>query len=213
MPIFIKQNIDPVGEIGVWKIEEDVAFFEKDLLIYPEELENFKTLKERKKLEWLSSRYLLHMMSGRDNRGAVLKDKYGKPFLHESEWNISLSHSRDLAAIIACPYLVGIDIQYIVPKISRIAPKFMSAKEFDHIDSNKELEYYHFIWGAKECLFKAYGKGNVDFKKDLHIDSITLEDHQLKGTAHVLKDDFEGQFRLDSYITEQFVLVYAIKDE
>ena len=43
------------------------------------------------------------------------------------------------------------------------------------------------IWGIKESLFKLYGGGNVDFKKHLHITSLSAEGNgnQWSGTAWV----------------------------
>ena len=165
MPILLKQNIDPLGELGIWQLSENIEELFDELFIYPEEKEEISQLKKRKRDEWIASRYLLHYLSGRKQRGAVIKDKYGKPFLLNSSYHISLSHSRDLTAVIASPILCGVDIQYIVPKIESISPKFATAAEQKQIDPMQSILYYHFIWGAKECLFKAYGKGNVDFKK------------------------------------------------
>ncbi len=212
LPITLKKNIEPYGELGVWTIKEDIDFFLSNLYIYESEKTSLINLKDRKLMEWLSSRYLLHLMSGRKTRGAVLKDQFGKPFLDDSPFHISLSHSRDLTAIIASPYLVGVDIQYFVSKIGRIAKKFISPEELKLIPNDKELLYQHFIWGAKESLFKAYGKGNVNFKSDLHITYIEEVDGDLIGSAKIIKQDYHEEFRLEGYMFEDYILVYAIHE-
>lgn len=212
MPITLKINIEPFGEIGIWTVTEDLDYFLSNLYIYDVERSGLANLKDRKLMEWLSSRYLLHIMSGRKNRGAIIKDEYGKPHLDESPFNISLSHSRDLTAIIASPYLVGVDIQYFVSKIGRIAHKFITPEEQKLIPSDKESLFQHFIWGAKESLFKAYGKGNVDFKKHLQITYMKEVDGNIIGSAKVIKQDFQEEFRLESIIFEDYILVYAIHD-
>jgi phosphopantetheinyl transferase len=211
LPILIKQNIDPWGEIGVWKITEEPSFFLDRLYVYPEEQKMLDKLKARKLIEWLSSRFLLHTFSGRMTRGEVLKDKYGKPYLKDSPYHISLSHSKDLAAIIASPSVVGIDIQYIVNKILRIGSKFISKEEYKLIPSDKDVLYHHLIWGAKECLFKAYGKGNVEFKKHLIVDNFELIEDQFIGEGRVVKDDFNESYRLVGNHYSDYIIVYAVQ--
>ena len=93
------------------------------LELFPKELELIETIKGHRKLEWLASRWLLHLMSGRQIRGACLKDEFGKPYLVNSFYDISISHSRELVSVLAAPQAVGIDIQKIVGKIDSIAHK------------------------------------------------------------------------------------------
>ena len=213
MPLLVKEILEPYGELGIWHVQEDSEFFESQLYIYPEEEPQIQLLTGRKKMEWLASRYLLHVMSGRTTRGACLKDSYGKPYLVDSPYSISISHSKDLTAVVASPMLVGVDIQYLVPKISRIARKFVSIEEYKLIPPRHELMYYHFIWGAKESLYKAYGKGQLNFINHIYVQSIVKDGRDMHGTALVHKDDFKARFRLIGRIFEEYILVYAIHEE
>ena len=169
MPLFLKLNTEQEGVAGIWQTEEDDSYFLDRLQLYPEELEELKTLRSRKKTEWLSSRYLLHLLSERHIRGACLKDAYGKPYLQDSDYHISISHSGKFTAVIASPHIVGIDIQIIVAKIERIANKFVTDTEFNSVHNQYHIESLHAIWGAKEAMYKAYGKKALDFKKHLKV--------------------------------------------
>jgi len=120
MPLLLHQDIAERGEIGLWEINEDLDFFQDHMQLYPAEEKEIESLSDRKKIEWLASRFLLHIMSGRSIRGACLKDEYGKPYLSGSRFHISMSHSRNMAAVIASPTRLGIDIQNHVEKIARI---------------------------------------------------------------------------------------------
>ena len=130
MPIFNHQHIQPKGELGLWNITEPPSYFLRRLKPKEDELYQFEKLAGKsRRLEWLAVRWLLHKMSGRRKRSVCLKDEFGKPHLVDSTYEISFSHSKQLVAVIASPYLCGIDIQNITPGVERIAHKFMREEE------------------------------------------------------------------------------------
>lgn len=169
MPLIRHDNLSPEGELGIWDINETESWFLQELLLYPHELRQLSIMKGRRRIEWLAARQLIHQMSGRPVRGAFIKDEHGKPHLDQSSWQISISHSHGLAAAIAAPSRCGIDIQFIVPKITRLAHKFLRPEERDSIVPEHELDQLHFFWGAKEALYKAYGRKKLEFIDHIHI--------------------------------------------
>ncbi len=212
MPLLVQKNISPVGEFGIWHITESRAYFLDRIDMTESEKEHYKTIKGNLQIEWLASRYLLHKMSGRKIRGRLYKDEYGKPHLEDSKYHISMSHSKDMAAVIASPIICGIDIQLIVPKIERISPKFMNAAEFESLDKNQIL-HMHLYWGAKECLYKSYGKRKLDFKKHILIEPFTLLDESGTFEGWVIKDDFKQKYHLHFKRYEEYILVYSTQSE
>ena len=88
---------------------------------------------------------------------------------------ISISHTRAWAAAIISDAKVGTDIQVRVDKIDRIAHKFMSSREMENINPLRKISFYHVYWGAKECLYKAYGRRKLDFKNHILIHPFNLE--------------------------------------
>jgi phosphopantetheinyl transferase len=209
--ILLHQHIEPEGELGIWEITESEAWFRDRLYLYPPELRQLGRIKGRKRVEWLGVRHLVHHMSGREERGAFVKDEHGKPHLEHSYWQISISHSSNLAAAIAGPTSVGIDIQRLVGKIERIAHRFMRPEELESLSREQRLEHIHLYWGAKEALYKAYGRRQLHFK-----DHILIEPFQLdwdKGTfkGEVIKDDHYSSYLLHYRMISSFVLVYAIE--
>ncbi len=182
MPIILHKNIESEGEIGVWKIDESETWFRDQLDLYKDEERELEKIKgEGKRKEWLASRWLLHEMSGREIRGACLKDAFGKPRLKDSAFEISLSHSDGVAAVMACPNPCGVDIQIKVSKITRLAHKFVNEQEKQWMDTKNIIEDLHLIWGAKEALYKTYSKGKVDFISDLTIINIDRENKTATG--------------------------------
>ncbi len=212
MPLLEHTVLDNKTEIGVWKLEEDSDFFLSQIELSATEKEYFKTLKGKRPLEYLCSRFLLHKMTGRDVRAVCVKDDAGKPFLKDSKYSISFSHSHELVAVIASPKVVGIDIQKIVPKIERIANKFLNVHELDGIPPGNRIQELHYFWGAKECLYKAYGRKKVEFKSELLVEAPIITEGIFSSEGYVLKENFPKIFNLKGrIIMEDYLLVTAIE--
>lgn len=212
MPLLIKKNLPLDGVLGIWQITEDERWFLEQLLLTEEEDKFIATFKGHRRLEWLASRWLLHVLSGRTDRGACLKDKFGKPFLENSPFEISISHSRELVSVIAAPSTVGIDIQKRVNKIERIAHKFMRAQETDSLHPSSALLHLHIYWGAKEALYKAYGRRELDFKAHIHISPFELDWELGECYGQIIKDSFQKKYHIRYELIEtDYVLVYAIE--
>lgn len=201
----------PEGELGLWKVQEDADFFMEKLDLFPQEQVLIQQIKGHRKLEWLASRWLLHLMSGRDIRGACLKDEFGKPYLDNSFYEISISHSRELVSVMAAPQAVGIDIQKLVGKIESIAHKFLRTEEAESLSTSNHLEHLHVYWGAKEALYKAYGRKQLDFKKNIFIEPFDFNLRNGKCFGSVRKNDFHADFELRYEQIGNYILVYAIK--
>lgn len=211
MPIHCIDAVSPSGIIALWQIDEDIAFFKQRLQLNNQEEEHLASLSDRKALEWISARYLLQLMSGNKERIFIVKDQYGKPSIDASAYHISISHSADMIACIASSHSVGIDIQKVVSKISRIAPKFCNESEKEKITDKDAMLYYHLIWGAKECIYKAYGKRGVDFKKHMHIYDIPGDMTQgiCKGKISIndIHQDYQIKYEL---LEEGYMLVSCV---
>lgn len=211
MPIQTYRHLPTKGELGIWQIDETEEFFREKLALTPLEETQMATIKgDGRRKEWLASRYLLHVMSGRKERGAFVKDEYGKPHLTDSLFNISISHSNHVAAVLATPELCGIDIQKIVTKIERIAQKFMRQEELYSLQLGSRLEHLHVYWGAKEAIYKAYGRKELDFSKHILIEP--FEYNLSEGTCQgkIQKGDFQQEFQLYYEQIGTFILVYAL---
>lgn len=194
MPLIRHDTVPPAGELGIWEITEPEAWFIEGLLLYPQELRQLADLRGRRRAEWLAARQLVHQMSGRTTRGAFIKDEYGKPHLEHSDWHISISHSHGLAAALASPKLCGIDIQFMVPKITRLAHKFLRPEERACLLPDTELEQLHVFWGAKEALYKAHGRRQLDFIEHIHVQPFSFQSPGGQTRGYIRKDGVELSF-------------------
>lgn len=210
MPLLLHEQLPDTSELGVWRVHESEDWFRLRLQIAPSETEHLTTLRsERHRREWWASRYLLHHMSGRETRGAILKDQFGKPRLAGSRFEISLSHSWELVAVFAAPMAVGIDVQRLVPKITRLAPKFMRPEESAALTSSTLVEQLHVCWGAKEALYKAYGRRQLDFRENIHLEPFTYVDAGGQFGGTVVLADLRQHYRIDYRRLGDHILVHA----
>ncbi len=210
MPLFLHRYLRPFGEVGIWEITEGENYFQQRLVLTEEEEAQLAVIKGRRRTEWLAARQLLHLMSGRDRRASFYKDENGKPHLHNANYQISISHSHSMAAAITAPVAVGIDIQFLVPKIERIAHKFLSEQERIHISSELRIEQLHVYWGAKEALYKAYGRKQLDLCRHILIEPFNLDYEAGYCEGRILKDDFLATFNIHYEKIGRYILVYAI---
>ncbi|HFC01248.1 MAG TPA: 4'-phosphopantetheinyl transferase superfamily protein [Phaeodactylibacter sp.] len=211
MPILFHQHIAQNGELGLWEITEPPSYFLHRLRPKGEEATQLKQLKGKsRRLEWMAVRWLLHKMSGRRKRSVCLKDEFGKPHLVDSAYEISFSHSKQLVAVVAAPVLCGVDIQNITPSVERIAPKFMRPEEMKSLKSKTKMEHLHVYWGAKEALYKAYGRKELEFKKHILIEPFEYNLKKGTCTGQVTKGDFSSKYSLWYQKVDNHMLVYCL---
>ena len=189
--------------IGLWRLEDEKEFVSKEILSSSQAVQ-----KGYKKSHSEACRELIKTITGWESV-TVLKDEFGKPYLKDSKSEISFSHSGSYAAAIyntADP--VGIDIQEIKDKIIQIGPKFASEKEFEYITNEHQIKMLHVIWGAKESMFKKYGKGEVLFKEHIFVHPFRLNE---KGdvTVSFTKENNDEIYTFKYQFYKNYCLVYS----
>lgn len=210
MPLFLKKN-DLGATIALWQITEPEAWFLAGLELTVRETEQLADIKGRKRLEWLAVRYLTHELSGMAARSPILKDDSGKPYLEHEGLHLSISHSREMAAAMLAPLPAGIDIQRPVEKIERIAHKFLRPEEDASLSITHRLLHLHVYWGAKEALYKAYGRRELDFRAHIAIAPFHFDPEGGSFSGKVEKEGFFAQYDLRYEVVEGYVLVYGVE--
>jgi 4'-phosphopantetheinyl transferase len=212
MPLYSTENIGQKGKLALWAIEEDEDWFLSRIELSEAEGQKLAKIKGRKRIEWLAARYLVHYMTGHQLRVPLQKDQFGKPFLPGVEMELSISHSQQLAAALIAPPNLGIDIQKLVPKLERLMHKYMSEVEIDSLNKAHLLEQLHVYWGAKEALYKAYGRRELDFCKHIQVAAFSYSPNGGLAKGYVIKNDFKAEYRLVYRLVEEYMLVYALEN-
>lgn len=212
MPVLLHEDFHTPGERGLWHITETEEWLRDNIILSPAESEAIGRIKgEGRRREFLAARILLHHMSGRSERGELFKDDAGKPHLRDSIFHISISHTVDYAAAIAHPNPCGIDVQRMVPRIRSIAGKFIGPGEQVQLTPEFELLQLHLIWSAKEAMYKAFGRRQLDFKNNLFVDFGSFTTRTTQGTAFLKKNKAEMLFDLDFVVFDNSVMVACVE--
>ncbi len=163
-------------------------------------IDNCKSTKRR--IELLSVRTLLKTVG----INQIIHYDNRKPFLDNGY--ISISHSVDIAAIIWNPNRhVGIDIETISPRISRIATRAFSKEEL--VSANDDIEKLTILWNSKECIFKLANDEGIDFREMIKVKLPVTETFRLMNIVECLKTQCEGTIEatlLKSGRTQRFSL-------
>ena len=168
MPVFFQHQVNDTTRLGIWKIEETEDFFKDNV---PQHRD---VTHPHKRLQHLAGRFLLRFMYPDFPYELIQIADTRKPFLPKEQYHFSISHCGDYAAaIVSRDKRVGIDIEIPTPKITSIMHKFLSAKEhgtFKVIPLDPgQLSRPTILWSAKESVFKWYGQGGVDFRKQIQL--------------------------------------------
>lgn len=167
---------------------------------------------ENRKREWLAVRVLLKNLLKEEKSIAYLPS--GKPYLTDRSFQLSISHTKGFVAVGLHPSLpIGIDIEYLSPRVKKIRGKFLSEAEEQHICAEQEEVHLLLHWSAKESLFKVLGEEKVDFRECLHVcPFVPLLHEQASFEAIETRTPDKRKFRVDYRTTGEFV-VTAVVDE
>jgi phosphopantetheinyl transferase len=205
MPLLRSHHPTPTCIFGIWHIAEDEQFFRQDLPLSDVEAAELALHKGLRRLEWLAGRWLLHHLSGAPQRMPLAKDAFSKPFFPAHQGlQCSLSHSKGIVAALLCrppdeTALCGCDIQVLVEKMQRIAPRFLHPEERNFVEKHSkdaQFDLIHAFWTAKESMYKAYGLKALDFSDHIRLLPFEWQPAGSKAQGFVEKDGLRLDFDL-----------------
>lgn len=211
MPLFNKKEIFRNYTAAVWHITESEEYFMEQLHLDPWGAKELEKIKGSKRKEWLSARMLLQVLSNGESRPIMFKDSNGKPHLKGDERKLSISHSYEFSAIGFSDRHIGIDIQKELVKIERIKNKFLHPAELNRLHEETLLAQLHFYWGAKESIYKAYGKKQLNFAKQIILEPFEIINKEIKTKGRLIFVDSEISFDIRGEQFNDYYLVYAIE--
>lgn len=204
MPLSLSINNSTENQVGVWEITENIDYFVEKLKssVFPKEK------LEKRQLEKLAVRHLLNELSLEELHGKIDYDNFGKPHLIDNQYYISFSHKSPFAAVIISknnPH-TGIDIERVGPMPMKLSAKFTNKQDLSaEASSLTETERCALIWSAKECLYKVYGKKELDFRE--HMTIYHLSPGHLLGKIH--KQNVCLNIHMSYLMYQDMVVVYT----
>ena len=170
MPLVLHQNIEN-GEFGLWKISEEIEeLLQLARLSHLDRLTYSGISAPHRQKEWLATRALLNALLNEPSSIKYHND--GRPFLTNSQFNLSISHTKGFVAILLHRhYNPGIDIELISRQVGKVATRFLSSDELGTCMeptglSNRRLLLH---WCAKEAIFKMVPFTDIEFSTDIQI--------------------------------------------
>lgn len=207
MPLYKTITVSSSTTVYIWKIEEDITTLSRNIKLTDycqNRLQGMKS--ELHQRGFMSIRHLLAEAGYTDFD--LYYNKNGKPHLHDGK-HISITHSYTFTAIIVSDQPVGIDIEKQRDKILRIAHKFTPIEEYNTLANHEALvSKLTVVWGAKESLYKIYGKKKLRFLHHIYIKDFSFIDTKTTG---VIK--YKGHVSTHSihfFEFDGFTCVYAI---
>ncbi|MEO5892461.1 MAG: 4'-phosphopantetheinyl transferase superfamily protein [Ferruginibacter sp.] len=190
MPLVYQQNINASTKLGVWHITEQEAFFLQQVTLQRE------ITHPNKRLQHLAGRYLLKELYPDFPYELIRIADTRKPFLENEAYHFSISHCGAYAAVmVSTDHRVGVDVELITPKVDKVKHKFLSGAEQQLLQEIPLFPWKFFseklltaAWSIKESLFKWQSQHEIDFKKHLVIDQVSLVDNSGIANCSILKE-------------------------
>ena len=211
MPLLYIKNLDKTTRLGIWKVEETIYELQSQLILNQKELDFFSTLKKGKRnLHWFAGRVMIRTLLETPDFIEIKEDEFGKPYLPDFDFELSITHSYDYAAVIISKHKVGIDIEKIKKDLLTIAPKYLSIQELNSLDLKNYNKQLYVFWCVKECLYKLYGKKELAFKENIQIKNCNLSSFG-KVTAEIIKNEYQKEFEVEyEEFVNDYILAYSI---
>lgn len=211
MPLVLKEKFKDDCLLGIWEIQESYDELFSGVQLYAGEkvrLNGFRS--DARKLEFLSVRLLLKALIG--VCGPIVYSDRQKPFLQQSDYRISITHSRKLTAImLSKAKKVGIDLEFMSHKISKVAHKFINKDEYITSDEDQKKYHLYIHWCAKEALYKVCDKQDINFLENLTIEPFEpLEFGVINGWVD--NKFWHDKFELSYFSINNYIVVYTCKN-
>tara|TARA_B100001142_G_scaffold136732_1_gene138159 strand:- start:413 stop:1039 length:627 start_codon:yes stop_codon:yes gene_type:complete len=202
MPFLKEFIINDKTNIKLWKVMIGE--------LSPKELNNDeKKLFKLKKSNVLREQFLAtrKILALENSDYIITYDPDGKPSLN-SEFNISISHSHEIAALVLSNNRkIGLDVQLKESKILNIQNKFLNKFEKLNIEDDPSIDILTMLWTSKESIYKAVGLKGISFSKNIKIDKVIEKDKTGKG--YYINGTEKVKFDLKFYYLDEYIMCYA----
>ena len=207
MALYKTLTVNKTTKVLIWKIEESFNDLNTNVLLTDKSRNRLNGMKSKLHQKgFLSVRHLLKEVGYSD--ADLIYDEFGKPHLKDGKY-ISITHSFTFSGLIISDTLhVGIDIEKQRDKILKIAHKFTPVEEYKTIANHDALiSKLTIVWGAKESLYKIYGKKKIRFLENIYVNDFRFADE--KTTGEIRYNGEQSSYNIQFLEFEGFTCVFA----
>ena len=204
MPFLKEIIINEKTKIKLWKVTLG-EIDDSNIDNYDRNLINQKK-NHLSKEQFLATRKLIEL----ENLNYKIRyNKFGKPSIN-SALNISISHSKEIAAIVfSNNKRIGLDIQIKERKILKIQNKFLNKSEILNIGVDPNVDILTMIWTSKESIFKAIGLKGISFSKNIIIGKVI--EKEKNGVGYYINGNEKIKFNLNFFYFDKYLICYAFE--
>ena len=213
MPLFKVVSLPNNTKLYLWKITENLAFFQDQITLKDSSQERVNSMKsESHQKGFLAVRMLLKHNGYSDFD--LFYDQFGKPHIKPQacgirDIEISISHSNDFSALAISDKKIGLDVEQLKGKILKIAPRFLDISHLENLSHEEKIKKATVIWGIKESIFKLKNEAGISFPNHIFEDDFIFEDK--KATATLKFNNKQEIFKFEFDSIEEYIFVCAFE--
>ena len=189
MPLSYRETIANTIQILLWEISESEQELQEGLALSNFALERLSKRKSKiHRKGYLAIRQLLKTFEVEPL--TLQYNPKGAPYLTDGRF-ISITHTKNVAAVALSTISVGIDLEHYQEKIKKISSRFLHSNESNNLKKVTDIQFLTQIWTAKEALYKTFGIPGIHFKKQLLIDPFKEGAKEVVGTVFHQKKEYK----------------------
>jgi phosphopantetheinyl transferase len=183
MPLYYHTSLSPGHTVlAVWQMLESENWFQERVP------QSSSPAHGQRRLQHLAGRFLLSQADPTFPYAGLRVNSHGRPYLEDGSRHFSISHSADMvAAVVSNDCGVGVDLEFITPRVLKVAPRFLGVEErhwlseypglMDPITGAfggpEAMRVCTLLWSAKEAAYKWLGIPGLDFAASIEIEPFT----------------------------------------
>ncbi|MEQ9188192.1 MAG: hypothetical protein RLP15_10700 [Cryomorphaceae bacterium] len=139
----------------------------------------------------------------------IVRDTEGGPHLSDVVERVSISHTGNYMAMLISPSpVLALDIEIMDRDVERIIPRYSERPELEQFSDLGVKNPGLYVWGIKECLFKAVPVNGILFKDHLKIKQ-TVGNEAVVSHCEVEHPNLRAQLSVVSRIFEPLIVSYV----
>lgn len=203
-------DLTETTQLFLWELSEEIPELYNLAQLTPEEVKKYKTFTAScRQREWLAIRALLNeIFSGKTQ---VTYNKMGKPFVDKG-CHVSFSHCHKYVTVLTSTEApVGVDVELLNKRVLAVKERVLSDNELATLTKNTELQQVLVYWSLKEVLYKIARVGLLDFKKNLFLSPVNIQNQTEGIVGYIQKDGLKTKAKLAFMLQSDWVIAWGMQ--
>mgnify|MGYP001423536563 FL=1 len=201
---FLKEIIPKTNiRILIWEIDEKLSELKASFLLTEDqisELDRRKPISNKK--QYLASRKLIKMAQLND-----LNNIFYESLSLDKNICYSISHTAKYAVLAVSNQRIGVDIEFLHPKILNIKSKFINVKE-NYFMKSDNIKLITRLWTCKEAIFKCIYENKLSFKKNIVVEKFDIQSTFGQGKVYLNDKIIPINLHFSNFENHQLTLSY-----